>query len=532
MVRRMAYPGRIVGSSLSVALFCAASLGACAEGTDTSKGADAGNLVPSDSGTDAPDAAPTPCADSPCFESVECTEDGADYVCGDCPTGLSGDGASCTEIDGCAEAPCFDSVECVDAAAPEEGYSCGDCPIGFFGNGEVCTDVDDCEGEPCFPGAECTDALAPEVGFTCGECPTGFEGDGFSCNDIDGCSTTPCFDGVECTDAIAPQLGFSCGDCPTGTVGDGEDCDLLCEPLGALTCGSTINGDSAGVGSADNVDNWECSGISHTGPEVIYTFVAGSTGIATARLTGLSADLDLMVIEDASAGNFCDPLDGTVCVPGGISGETGTTDEEMRFNAVAGTTYFVIVDGFAGASSTFNLTMESATEDFLLNEIAYGTADFVEIRNHGACSADFAGLGISHKASLDTVSQSFVFPAGSDVAPGGVMRWVESNSAPYLANEIDAGESIVDVPAGAGSTLLCNGACDLAACTNVIDYVERDDDTADTDLPGGPACATFSPAPIDSTGQTGDISLRRAAFTGVGGPFQVADWVFANTTRD
>ena len=535
MFRRMAHRG-IFGTSrtprpLALALLVAASMGACATGTE-GEAADGGTNTGSDAEASTPDATPSACADTPCFEGVTCTEEADGFSCGACPDGLEGDGQTCTDIDGCAIAPCFEGVVCTDNAAPDEGATCGDCPEGFFGNGVVCTDVDGCDGEPCFPGVTCVDNTAPEEGFVCGTCPTGFEGDGFSCTDIDECAGSPCFGDVECTDAVAPQTGFTCGDCPPGTTGDGTACDLLCEPVSSLACGGQLSASNDGVGSTDNVDNWECSTFSHTGPEIVYTFTPDASGIATISLTGLTADLDLMVIEDSSQVGLCDPADSTVCVPGGNSNFSGTNDEEVRLNALIGTTYYIIVDGFAGATSNFTLRVQSATEDFLLNEVAYGTADFVEIRNHGACAADFAGLGLLHKASLATEAQTFTFPSGSMVPAGAVMRWVESGSTPYLPNEIDAGESILDIPADPGSTALCNGACDAAACTNLLDYVERDDDTADATLPGGPACATFETGPVNSAGQSGEVSLRRAAFTGVGGPFQSSDWTFGTTTRD
>ena len=139
-------------------------------------------------------------------------------------------------------------------------------PTGSLATASFCTDVDGCDGDPCFPGATCIDNAPPEVGFTCGTCPTGFEGDGLSCTDIDECASSPCFGDIVCTDAVAPQTGFTCGDCPPGTTGDGEACDLLCNPVSNLNCGGQLSGNNGGAGSADVIDNWECSGFSFTGP--------------------------------------------------------------------------------------------------------------------------------------------------------------------------------------------------------------------------------------------------------------------------
>ena len=523
-------------SPASIVLCIVLAIAGCATGSDTAEptGVDAGiggsDAGPADAGR--PDATPIYCAAEPCFPGVLCGEIVDGFACGPCPDGLEGDGISCTEIDSCAAAPCFLGVSCTDLAAPEDGFACGECPTGFFGNGIICTDIDACEGEPCFPGAACVDNTPPEVGFTCGTCPAGYEGDGLSCNDIDGCENDPCFAGVQCDDNAAPQTGFTCGGCPPGHVGNGVSCDLLCDPISPISCGGLIASNNGGVGSTDQIDNWACSIFSLVGSEVIYTFVPEASGIATATLTGLTADVDLLVIEDAASGGLCDGADNSLCVPGGASHNTGLNDEEARWNALAGKTYYIIVDGFTETAGDFTLRVNTATEDVLLQEVAYGVDDYVEVRNHGACTVDYAGLTLMHKASLETAAHLFSFPASSNVGPGQVLRLVESSSGPYLSNEIDAGVSFLDIPADAGFTALCNGTCDTATCSNLQDYVERDDDPNDTVVPGGPACAAFSPAPVDAAGQTGDSALHRAAFDGAVSGFTAGDWVFAPSSRN
>jgi hypothetical protein len=337
---------------------------------------------------------------------------------------------------------------------------------------------------------------------------------------------------VQCNDSPAPQTGFTCNGCPPGHVGDGVTCDLLCDPVSPISCGGLIASNSAGTGSSDQIDNWDCSIFSLIGPEVIYSFVPEANGIATADLTGLTADVDLLVIMDSSIGGLCDASDSTLCVPGGASHRVGLNDEQARWNAQAGQTYYIIVDGFTETPSDFTLRVHTATEDILLQEVAYGVDDYVEVRNHGACTVDYAGLTLMHKASLEVQPHLFSFPANSNVGPGQVLRLVESASSPYLSNEIDAGVSFLDIPADAGFTALCNGSCDTATCSNLQDYVERDDDPNDTIVPGGPACAAFSPQPINSAGQSGDSSLHRTAFDGPVSGFAAGDWTFAPSSRN
>ncbi len=519
---------------LPVLAFALLLISACAQGTNNSNNPDAGGQA-ADADTNAPDAdlLLSACDADPCFAGVECTDTEEGFSCGHCPSGLEGDGQSCTDIDSCAAGPCFLGVECTDLPAPEDGFSCGACPDGFFGNGVVCTDVDGCDGNPCFPGAQCVDNPPPATGFTCGTCPTGYEGDGFTCTDIDGCAGDPCFEGLSCSDNPAPQVGFQCQDCPPGHIGDGVSCTLLCDAAATISCGGLISASNSASGSADLVDNWQCSSFALTGPEIVYTFVAPTTGMATAELTGLSADLDLLVIKaSTTVPGLCDPLSSMACVPGGSSSRAGTTSERSRWSAVAGTTYFIVVDGFAGAVSNFNLRVKTGSEDIVLNEIGFGIDDFVEVGNRGACSADLGGLGLSHKPSLDSAAASFLFANGTNLPSGGVLRWVEVNSGPYAANEIDAGVSFLDLPNERGFTALCTGACNMSTCANFLDYVERDDNLNDAKPTGGPACASFAPAPVNSLGQSGEVSLHRVGFSGTSSAHVASDWAFGPSSRD
>ncbi len=519
-----------------ISLAAAFMVASCAQGEGGSSiEVDAGDTTGVDSGLiDAgiPDSqnAPT-CADITCFAGVDCSDASGTPTCGACPTGTSGDGVQCNEVDACAANPCADNVICTDQAAPDEGFDCGECPAGFFGNGIICTDVDSCSGTPCFPGVTCTDSAPPDVGFTCGQCPTGFEGDGLSCTDIDGCAATPCATGVTCTDETAPQLGFSCGACPTGQVGDGITCAVGCTPVAAASCGMAINSSNTATGSATVVDNWGCTAQPLTGSEIVYTFVPDGQGIATASLTGLSADLDLLIIKDTTVPGTCDAISDTVCIPGGYSGNSGTSDERVRWNAEAGATYYIIVDAFQTATSSFSLEVTTSIDDVLLMEVALGDTDFIELRNFGSCNLDFGGINVMHLASLDTTANTFAFPASTTVLPQATIRIVETGGTPVAPNEIDAGFGIFDVPAGAGFTAVCDGVCNTVNCNNILDYTARKDGAT---LPASPACVNFTPSPVDSVGQSGDVSLHRAAFDGAVNPndFKAGDWVFGASSRN
>jgi hypothetical protein len=165
-----------------------------AGGVDTDLSADASSLQDDASGDDTsgddlvqPDAAPPgpSCADVPCFPGVVCTDQpstsaGDSFVCGNCPTGYTGDGVSCTDINGCASAPCYPGVVCSDVPANQEAavgaaFTCGRCPTGYSGDGITCT---------VNPPSDCTtwdySANAP--------CPSGI----LNCDCSGGCGSTSC----------------------------------------------------------------------------------------------------------------------------------------------------------------------------------------------------------------------------------------------------------------------------------------------------------------------------------------------------
>lgn len=94
----------------------------------------------------------------------------------------------------------------------------------------------------------------------------------------------------------------------------------------ALTLGGTTSG-SVGVG-ADTDD--------------FFRFTATSSGRVTARLTGLSADIDLQALN--SSGSATD-----------TSEASGTATEFVSFNVVAGQTYYLHIDPYGTLSSNYSL---------------------------------------------------------------------------------------------------------------------------------------------------------------------------------
>lgn len=213
-----------------------------------------------------------------CFPGVPCVlpsivdaAKGAAISCGACPSGYTGDGTDCTDINECLDPQaCFAGVECTNAAGD---FSCAGCPAGMFGDSYGPTgcrlQTANCsvQNGGCDPNSVCIDTAS---GPACGRCRHGFAGTGAtSCADINGCavnapqlnSSSPCAVSVACTDvpaALDTSLAgdaFTCGKCPPGRAGNGSVCEpcTLRVSISATSLGPPVSADYAGatVRSAD-----------------------------------------------------------------------------------------------------------------------------------------------------------------------------------------------------------------------------------------------------------------------------------------
>jgi hypothetical protein len=107
------------------------------------------------------------------------------------------------------------------------------------------------------------------------------------------------------------------------------------------------------VRSKSTVDSWVCD-AGTTGPEVVYYFYASTAGMYTVDLTGLTDDLDLIVV--AGTYSSCDPTQACV----GSSVHPLTADESVTFAATQGQYYWIAVDGKNGATSPYTLKLRSS----------------------------------------------------------------------------------------------------------------------------------------------------------------------------
>ncbi|MEE9373378.1 MAG: pre-peptidase C-terminal domain-containing protein, partial [Saprospiraceae bacterium] len=165
-------------------------------------------------------------------------------------------------------------------------------------------------------------------------------------------------------------------------------------PIQAQLCSSGTTPISFGVpivgnnstGTNNVSSGWGGTATDYSGPEIVYEFTLSSSKTIKVNLTNLQANLDLF-------------LDGN-CDEGfnqGASMQSGTTDEEITINLSPGT-YQIIVEGRAGATSSFTLTMEDV---------------FCIAATPITCSATLSGTtvgGINNKSTYSCVNFSETGP--------------------------------------------------------------------------------------------------------------------------
>ena len=126
----------------------------------------------------------------------------------------------------------------------------------------------------------------------------------------------------------------------------------LCAPGMNLACGLQVAADTTAAGATSEIDGYSCSPWDASGPEVAYQLVAAETGPITVELVEMQAgqDLDIYVVADAAGACASDQ-----CVAYGNSVTT--------FDAVAGETWYVVIDGYNGSAGGFVLEVVCGDEE-------------------------------------------------------------------------------------------------------------------------------------------------------------------------
>jgi len=201
-----------------------------------------------------------------------------------------------------------DTGDCVQVTL-ENGKTCDD--------GDVCTQVDSCLGGVCLG----SDPMACADDNPCTD---------DVCDPAAGClfvaNTAACDDGDPCTGGDA---------CEDGVCQPGDDnlCPDECIPDWTLTCGGSDAWNNGWSGSTDNIDEYECSYYTYTGPEYTYSWTAPYDAVVTVTLTDEEAETDIIVLDNLGDG----------CMPGNCRDYDFTT---VTFDALEGQAFYFVVDGY------------------------------------------------------------------------------------------------------------------------------------------------------------------------------------------
>lgn len=177
------------------------------------------------------------------------------------------------------------------------------------------------------------------------------------------CNNYTCIAASTTSNSQTNNEGIVVEDAPNGTyyivvdqrspgVGGNYRLELSCGYLDCsqsvpLSCGVPYVGSNAG--GTDDVSTYTFGNqlnVENNGPEIVHTFTTTEAGRVQIDLSGLSANLELFLLSE------CDRGSGLA-----YSQNPGTNSEQIIRTLPAGT-YYVVVDGYNGAVSSYNLTVD------------------------------------------------------------------------------------------------------------------------------------------------------------------------------
>ena len=320
-----------------------------------------------------------------------------------CQGGGGGVGDPCVSNDDCSSGQCFPEVGQPDGQDPGVGLPGGYCVDACQQDGtcadpnaicvrsglsRFCARACDLGSPQCRDGYGCLD-IGNNQGICWGACT-----DDAQCTTTHDCDTDPdsntngfcltppedCSNGVDDDfDNLADCADADCNsECPSGELcdnntdddGDGlVDCDdgeclihpactgISCSPDAALQCDDNLSGQSnQQANSTNTITDWCQQGLEQwTGPEYVWQLTVDANTIIHVGAHNLQADLDMIIMRDDGT-QGCNPL---VCYSGSfrIQPDEGDT-EDATFEAQPGFTYYIAVDGWDGATSTFDLVVD------------------------------------------------------------------------------------------------------------------------------------------------------------------------------
>ena len=180
-----------------------------------------------------------------------------------------------------------------------------------------------------------------------------------------------------------------------------EAATFSCQNALPLACGDLYTGTTVGAGS--NSAGYACSGWDESGPEVVHSLTLASPADITVTLSNLSADLDIFILDDCAPG---------ACVAFGDLSATLS-------NAQPGT-YYLVVDGYQGASGSYTLSVACAC--------LMSVSTFPYLEGFESGPGGWASQGTGNSWALGTPAKTVIQGAAA-----GTQAWVTGGlgATPY-----------------------------------------------------------------------------------------------------
>ena len=271
------------------------------------------------------------------------------------------DDGNTTGGDGCS-ATCQLEVAVCGNGIPEVGEECDD---GNFSNTDACTNscqyaecgdgfvwggVEQCDDGNTLPGDGC-DANCQTETATCGNSITE---PGEDCDDGNLTNSDSCLNTCVAASCGDGYIWITQEECDDGNTVSGDGCDANCQvesptcvpDWAYLFCNGGDTWSTGAGGATDALDSYPCTGRDESGPEYTYTFTAPESGQVTVQFTDMDPGIDLDLLVLSYGGGICAPEN---CISFG--------DNMVTWSAVAGNTYFILVDGANGDVGGYSVTM-------------------------------------------------------------------------------------------------------------------------------------------------------------------------------
>lgn len=268
------------------------------------------------------------CGGDLCFSELQ-------LVCAD-PGGLNCDDADPVE---CGDI-FFDANSAAAGAQSNENDYCNNLTNGWTGREKVYEFIAPFTGHVT---VTITDLNADLDLFALEECdPTFCLDESLNFNNDD---ETVMFDVVEGAHYIIVADGYNFAE-SSYTVHIICEGDLDCGGEEPIDCGDVIFSSNSFTDGGFNseIDYCQQGLFDWTGNERIYSYYADRNQLVTISLSQLDANLDLFLLEDCNS---------HVCA--GQSTQSGSSDESITIEVQQGETYFIVIDGWNGAFSTYRL---------------------------------------------------------------------------------------------------------------------------------------------------------------------------------